>query len=99
MPNFNSYGVSIRGTGAGIEPSVRAAVTLQQDSTHIGSIRFWDAGPTIPADSSVSPLIMNLPIALLPAAMGIPLQINWNATFARLILHTATAEPVGEDET
>ena len=104
MANFSSYTVQVRGTGSGIDHGVQAAVTLFNGATVVGSVRFWDVGLKIPNDTSVSPVVMNVPIAMLPAIMDIlrhegPLQIDFNSTLGRLLLHTATLEPVGEDET
>jgi hypothetical protein len=104
VANFSSYTVQVRGTGSGIEDGVRAVVTLFDGTTVVGSVRYWDAGFKIPSDTSVSPVTMNVPIAMLPAITDIlrhegPLQIDFNSTLGRLLLHTATLEPVGEDET
>jgi len=104
MPNFTSYSVGIRGTGTGIESGIRAVVTLRDGTTVVGSVRIWDAGASIPNDSSATPLTMNVPVAILPSILDVlrhegPLQIAFNATLAKVILYTATSEPVGEDET
>ena len=104
MPNFTTYSVSIRGTGIGIQPGNRATITLWDGSTVVGSISCWDPGVTIPNDSAAKPLAMNVPITMLPAMVDLlrhegPLQIAFNPNLGKVLLYTATAEPVGEDET
>jgi len=104
MANFTSYTAGIRGTGIGIESGIRAVVTLRDGTTIVGSVRCWDAGTTIPNDSSATPLTMNVPVAMLPAILDVlrhegPLQVAFNPTLGKVLLSTATAEPVGEDET
>jgi hypothetical protein len=103
-PNFTSYSVGIRGTGSGVEPGIRAVVTLFNDMTVVGSVMCWDAGTAVPSDSSATPLKMNVPVAMLPVILDVlrhegPLQIMFNKALGKVLLFTATGEPVGEDET
>jgi hypothetical protein len=104
MPNVTSYSIGMRGTGVGIEPGIRAAVTLRDGATVVGSVKCWDAGSAIPNDSSATPLTMNVPVAMLSAIVDVlrhenPLQVAFNSSLGKVILYTATSEPVGEGET
>ena len=99
MANFTTYTVSLRGTGSGIEPGVRAVATLFDGVTAVGSVKCWDAGATIPSDSSAT-LTMNVPVTMLPVILDIlrhesPLQIAFNVNFGKVLLSTATQEAVG----
>jgi hypothetical protein len=104
MANFTSYTVGIRGTGSGVESGIRTVVTLFDGTTVVGSVRCWDAGTAVPSDSSATPLTMNVPVAMLPVILDVlrhegPLQVAFNPALGKVLLFTATAEPVGEDET
>src|SRR5262245_302921 len=102
--NFTSYTVQLRGTGSGIEPAIRAVATLFDGTTVVGFVRCWDAQTTIPSDSPATPLTMNVPVKMLPVILDVlrhegPLQIAFNPNLGRVLLYTASTEPVGEDET
>src|SRR5262245_52458317 len=104
MANFTTYTMSIRGTGSGIQPGVRAVASLFDGATNVGSIYGWDAGVAIPNDSSAAPLTMNVPITLFPMILDVlrhegPLQITHSPNLGRVVLAIVTQEPVGEDET
>jgi len=102
MANVTTYTVSLRGTGSGIEPGVLAVATLFDGATVVGSVKCWDSRSTIPNDSSAT-LTMNVPVTMLPVMLDIlrhegPLQIAFNVNLGKVLLFTATREPVGEAE-
>jgi hypothetical protein len=102
--NFTSYTVALRGTGSGIQPGIRATAALFNGTTVVGLVHCWDAGTTIPNDSSATPLTMNVPVTMLPVVLDVlrhegPLQVDFNTALGKVLLYTATTEPVGEDET